>query len=205
MSLRNSIGVWFALGLAGLVLCAGCGNDGEEPMESSNKEVPISSLVTFINTSSDKFISEMNDIPEIRDAPRRLVLELGTIEIDRSTMTRSDYEMVQHAVRGRLLDSRVITDNFMIVQNKARSRADRDLVEIDTPEDTDITQENPDTGSGDGMDRYNPDDIYTLNGTFERIGRSERAMYLFQLSLVKWKSRHIVLNKSYQQVIRRDK
>jgi len=186
------------------VLCvgmvAGCGA-GKGPVETDN-QAPISSLLSFINSASDKFIAQVATVPEIEQSPHQLVLELGTIQCG-PTMTRSDYELVQDGVRGRLLDSRIITDRFRIVQNIRRSRADQKLVEIGPSADTDITQEGPGTAAP-APEKYNPSDIYTLNGTFQRVGRSKHALYQFQMTLVKWDTRQIVLSKTYQQVVKRD-
>ena len=174
-----------------VVLMAG-GCSGSEVIDYDD-QVPISTLLTFINASSDKFISQIGSVPEISNAPTQLVLELGTVVAD-PTQNPNDVEFAQEAVRGRFLDSTIVTNRFLIVQNIHRSVADAEKIGV-TPIAGDPTSE---------TDKYAPSSIYTLNGRFQKVGRSGQNLYQLQLSLIHWKTRKIVLNKTFQQVVARN-
>ena len=176
-------------GLAGLLMMVACGCWGGEIVDRDD-QVPIATLLTFINASSDKFISEIPSHPDIPGAPNKLVLELGTVIADPS-LDAGDVEVAQEAVRGRFLSSRLITDRFLIVQNFHRSKADADKIGV-SPDAVAATP-----------DRYDPNTIYTLNGRFQKVGRSERNLYQLQLNLIHWKTRKIVLNKTFMQTVSR--
>ncbi len=168
------------------IMMAGCSGSG---VVDYDDQVPISTLLTFINASSDKFISQMGSTPDIQNASTQLVLELGTVVAD-PTQNATDVEFAQEAVRGRFLDSRIVTDRFLIVQNIHRSVADAEKIGI--------------VGVDGIPASYAPDSIYTLNGRFQKVGRTEQNLYQLQLSLIHWKTRKIVLNKTFQQVVSRN-
>ncbi len=183
---------WTTCVVGCLVLAAVGGCSGSELIDYDD-QVPIATMLTFINASSDKFISQIGSVPEIQNAPTQLVLELGTVVAD-PTQNANDAEFAQEAVRGRFLDSRIVTDRFLIVQNIHRSMADAEKIGI-TPVGGDPTAT---------PDNYAPSSIYTLNGRFQKVGRSQQNLYQLQLSLIHWKTRKIVLNKTFQQVVTRN-
>ena len=157
----------------------------------------IAALLEFSDQAAELFAQEMVDLPEIRGAQYRQVLELGSIQNKTRTPT-SDFELIQNRVRNTLSKSKMVRNSFRIVQSRARSEAE--LARIQGQLD-DLLQE----GTGAGVRIDDPATIYVLQGDFFESRRGDRRQYYFNFQLTNLQSREIVLNEDYDlgQVIGR--
>lgn len=158
----------------------------------------IAALLEFSDQAAELFAQEMTDLPEIRNAEYRQVLELGSIQNKTRTPT-SDFELIQNRVRNTLSKSKLVRNSFRIVQGRARSEAELARVQ---GQPQDLLQEG---GNTSGVRIDDPATVYVLQGDFFESRRGDRRQYYFNFQLTNLQSREIVLNEDYDlgQVIGR--
>ncbi|MBK7404238.1 MAG: hypothetical protein IPJ41_06290 [Phycisphaerales bacterium] len=132
----------------------------------------------------------IGQIPEISGAPTRVVVELGSIENETNT-PRSDFELIQRRLRGRLLSSDIVNANVRFVESVAQMDAEAKRVRGG---DTDPLQRDV---SGGQTDRYDPSLTYVLRGGFFESDRGDTRRYYFEFNLVNLQSRTIVFNEPF--------
>ncbi|MCC7146229.1 MAG: hypothetical protein IT443_07260 [Phycisphaeraceae bacterium] len=153
-----------------------------------SEQASIPSLLEFCDRTSERLASDLSQIPEINEAKTRLVLELGDI-VNKTRTSTTDFELIQHRLRSQLMQSKLIRDNFKIVESKARM--DRELARVNANDD--LLQENS-TGK---TATYDPNVSYVLQGDFYEARRNARREYYFEFKLTNLASRDIVFSHSY--------
>ena len=194
--------------LCAMVLCcmvvAGCSVPGGKTggrmdiYESDRKlddKASMPALYQFCDETAEKLALELSQIPEVKSATTRLVLELGGLNNKTRTST-TDFEMIEKRLRGQLTQSNIVTDNFVVVIS--RRRMDRELDRIQGREE-DLLQE----GETTGTHKYDPKITYVLLGDFYEARRSGSLRYFFQFTLTNLASRSIVFQKSYDHAQKR--
>lgn len=182
-----------AVAIAGLSItgCMNRGDDGDrlDPYETtaSDKEsnrVSMPALLEFSDITAAKLSKDLASIDKVQQSPGRVVLEMGEINNRTGTPT-NDYELIQRRLRSQLVNSPVIRDKFIIVENIYRG--DRELARVtgEQPTTTGTTQ------------RYDKEDIYLLVGDFYQANRRDTRRYFFEFTLTHLASRETLLSKSY--------
>lgn len=154
----------------------------------------ISSMLDFSDQVAEKLGQDISQIPELRDAPTKLVISLGDLNNKTATPT-TDYELIQKRIRSKILNSNFMRDRFIVVED--RRRVQRQLDDRTGP-----TADNDPLDEGRGSNRpsvqnYDPASTYLLLGDFLEANRGGRSQYLFSFSLTNLKSGSIVFEKSY--------
>ncbi|MEX0886354.1 MAG: hypothetical protein WD009_07940 [Phycisphaeraceae bacterium] len=196
---RSTATFAFTLGLLAMV---GCQSDPIAPRasdridsyettradrESTSASIPA--MLEFSDQTADRLALEIADLPRIAAADHRLLLELGTIDNQTRTPTR-DFEQIQRRLRSRLINSDVMRNHFVIVEDLRR--VDRELERIGAG-DNDLLQE----GSGTSGTRYDPEHTYMLSGDFYESRRGDRRQYWFEFRLLHVGSREIILSSDF--------
>jgi hypothetical protein len=150
----------------------------------------IASMLEFCDTTAEEIAKQISDIPEFKEAKTRLVIELGSI-LNKTRTPSTDFELIQRRLRGRLMRSKHVTNNFMFVESRARSEAELERVQ---GKDPDLLQEG--TGGG-GTARYDPKNTYVMTGDFLEAVRGDRRQYYFEVKLTNLASRAIVFTNSF--------
>ncbi|MCC7407550.1 MAG: hypothetical protein IT442_05735 [Phycisphaeraceae bacterium] len=189
------------LALSVMLLAVGCTPKGStggriDPYrttaaDAASKQASIPALLEFSDQTAGRLAYDLSEIPEIKQAPTRVVLELGDISNKTRTST-GDYELIQHRLRANLMQSKLIRDHFKIVEGRARM--DRELNRVAGPGAGDILQEE---GSAGQTATYDPAITYVLQGDFFEADRGGRRQYFFEFKLTNLKSRDIVFSSSY--------
>ncbi len=191
--------------LATLVAGVGCtsaprGDTGGRfnPYESTSSDrtakdqVSMQALLEFSDETAQKLVYELSAIPEIRDAPTQVVLELGDIQNKTRNTSTIDFELVQRRLRSKIQNSSLARENFLIVESA--HRMDREKNRVTGPGVEDLLQE----GAGStATARYSPDITYVLQGDFLQSYRAGASRYYFELKLTNIGSRQIVFSNSY--------
>jgi len=136
-------------------------------------------MLEFSDQVAESLARDLASIDRIRSTPQRVALELGDLN-NRSNTPTADFEMIQHRIRGRLLQSRLIRDHFIIPDDP--QRMDREQQRL----------------GGDGATaRYSPDMTYVLLGDFFESRRQSTRRYYFEFKLTHLASRELVFSQSY--------
>lgn len=159
--------------------------------ENRGGQVSMPALLEFSDETAEQLIYDLSSIPEIRDAPTQVVLELGDI-LNKTRSSTIDYELVQRKLRGKIQNSGLAREYFLIVEN--RQRMDREKARITGGGQPDLLQE----GTGNtGTAIYDPNITYVLQGSFLESVRSGVSRYYFEFSLTNLGSRQRVFGKDY--------
>jgi len=159
--------------------------------ENKYGQVSMPALLEFSDDTAQKLIYDLTAIPEIRDAPTQVVLELGDI-MNKTNSSTIDYEIIQRRLRSKIRGSSLAREYFLVVEN--RQRMDREKDRIVGQDDGDLLQEDAtDTGTA----RYSPEITYVLQGDFLQSQRRGVSRYYFELKLTHLASRQIVFDNSY--------
>lgn len=150
----------------------------------------IPALLEFCDQVAEDLAVQLADIPEIADAQYRQVLELGSIDNKTRTPT-TDFMQIQRRLRSKLLKSRLIRDNFKIVES--RRRMDRELSRVQG-QDEDLLQEHT---SPQGTATYDAGSTYVLQGDFYESIRGDRRQYYLNFKLTNLGSREIVFDSDF--------
>ena len=184
--------------VAALAVSVGCesvprgesgGRINEREVTRSDEQSPKASmadLYEFCDEVAMSLAQELVDLPEVRDAPERVVLELGDIENRTRRTSTGDFEMIQRRLRSQLHGSKLIRGRFRIVEDP--HRMDREKMRVSGWEPGDEPAK---------TDRYDPAGTYMLQGTFYEAVRDRVRRYYFEFSLVNLASREIVFQESY--------
>ena len=189
--------------LGALLMLAGCqthpspGATGGriDPYRSTPADVvstgaSMPALMEFCDQAAEAFAQDLAEVPEIRDAPSRVVLEVGSLRNQTRTPT-SNFEQIQARLVGAIFDSRLIQRYCMVVESG--DRMDAELKRINGPAD-DLSVDSLESGR---TARYDPNIIYVLQGDFFESGRDNVRRYYFEFKLVNLASRARVLQETY--------
>lgn len=151
--------------------------------DEASYSASMPALLEFSDQATAKFASHMANLPEIRQAPTRKVLYIGSLENLTRTPT-NNFAMIQQRVRDTLVSSPHIRDAFVIAEDPNKQDVEKARL----------------TGVGDPAQdtrakRYDAKDIYTINGTFYESGRDNVRRYYFVFNLVHLDSGELVLNE----------
>lgn len=178
--------------LGALVGCSGSTGGRMDPYETrdgenAGRQVSMPSLLEFCDDTAQKLVYDISSIPEVRDAPTQVVLELGDIN-NKTRSSTIDYEIIQRRLQSKIINSGLARQYFLVVEN--RQRMDREKNRI--------------TGEGDllqdgnkGTARYSPDITYVLQGDFLQSERRGVSRYYFQLQLTHLASRQVIFRNDY--------
>lgn len=153
-------------------------------------EASIPALMEFADMTAQRLALELADLPEVRDAQYRQVLELGSLVNHTNTPT-GDFEQIQRRVRNQLVKSPHIRDNFRIVAGRQRMQREYDRV---VGQQEDLLQESTAT-AGPRID--SPETVYLLQGDFYESNRGSRSQYYFTFQVTNLQTREIVLNEDF--------
>ncbi len=180
--------VWAAALTAAMLFVTGCnepdrGTTGGrlDPYRSTGGDIGSSkasmpALWEYSDQVADQLALNLVNLPEITNSPEKAVLELGDLRNMTRTPTQ-DFELIQHRIRGRLADSKLIRNHFRIVEGVRR-------MDLQTDEVT--------AGTGGLTARYSPEITYILLGDFFQSDRGDTRRYYFDFKLVHASSRTIV-------------
>lgn len=193
------------LALSACVLCVafvlgGCASgssggriDPYRTVDGENKggKVSMPALLEFTDDTAEKLVYQLSTIPEIRDAPTQVVLELGDI-MNRTRSGTIDFEIMQRKLRSSIRGSGLAREYFLVVENRQRMDLEKDR--ITGPGQPDLLQE----GTGNtGTAVYDPNITYVLQGDFLESVRSGVSRYYFEFKLTNLASRQIVYDNSF--------
>ncbi|MBL0928370.1 MAG: hypothetical protein IBJ11_12095 [Phycisphaerales bacterium] len=196
-----------ALGLAGCEAPRGDTGGRIDPSRTTaaderSPQANMPSLYEFGDRVAERLAADISSIPEIRDAPTRVVIELGGLNNKTRTSTQ-DFEQIQVRLRNRFANSDYIRNKAMVVDSTARMDQELDRIQGDTG-GRDLLQENIDRRGAGRTDRYDPRQIFVLLGDFYESARGGTRRYYFEFRLTNLKTRSIVFSESYDlgQVMR---
>lgn len=202
-----------ALGLTATLLLGACaskvpqGSRGgridpyrSTPADEASRKAGMPDLYQFADETAEKLARELADIPEIENAPEKVVLELGDI-LNQTRTPTGDFELIQNRLRSQLRTSRVLRNRVMFVEGRARMN--RELARINGGGSSgDLLQEGTASGGGaGGTARYAPEKTYVLQGDFQEATRGSTRRYLFIFRLVNLVTREIVWDKSFDSAM----
>ncbi len=203
MGMTRSHRLWrgWTLALAAAMLIGACASDPgprggridsyeETSADRRSDRASIQAMLEFCDITAERLALEIADLARIAEAEHRLLLELGTIDNQTRTTPTSDFEQIQRRLRSRLINSDVMRNHFVIVEDLDRVGRELDRVGAG---DGDLLQE----GRATGGTRYNPEDTYTLTGDFYEQVRGGRRQYWFEFRLTHLGSREIVLSSDF--------
>ena len=131
---------------------------------------------------------EISRIPEIRDSPTRIVIELGTLNNKTRTSTQ-DFEQIQRRLFSKIQRSEQLRNYAMVVEQ--RRLMEHEYREIMGEPESDLLQEG---SPSDGPSRYDKDITYVLQGHFYEAIRGKTRDYWFEFQLTNLGSRVIVFS-----------
>ena len=200
---RRSSHSLIVLGLGAVLVLGACAADPIAPGSSgrldsyqttradrASDQASIPALLEFSDITADRLALEIADLRRIADADSRLLLELGTIENQTRTPSR-DFEQIQRRLRSRLINSDVMRERFVIVEDLGR--VERELERIGAGGGDDLLQE----GRGGQGATYDPEQTFVLSGDFFESRRDGRRQYWFEFRLIHVGSREIVHSSDF--------
>ena len=140
-------------------------------------------LWAYSDQVAEALVRDLTNIDRIRSAPTRVALELGDLRNKTNTPT-TDFEAIQHRIRGKLMRSKIIRDQFIVVEDP--HRMDREKTRV-SGEDAGATS----------TARYDPQVTYLLMGDFFESRRGPTRRYYFEFKLTNLASREIIFNENY--------
>jgi len=159
---------------------------------------PVAVLLEFCDKSAMRMAQEISDIPDIKNSPTRVVLELAPIS-NKTTSSTTDFEQVRARLRSQMINSKVITNNMKIVEQLGRM--DAEFAGTQRPAAPNLLQE-PGAGGGPAAPAtYDPKIVYMLQGDFFETNRGGRRQYLLEFKLTNLGSREIVWSHSFDSAI----
>jgi TolA-binding protein len=150
---------------------------------SSRASIPA--MLEFGDQVSAGLAQQISEIEAVQRSQDKLVLELGSIDNHTSTPT-TDFEQLRNRIRGQIFRSRLIRDNFLIVEGRQRMEAERQRVSGDTAQQ-----------AAAGTARYDPALTYVLQGDFYESVRGSRRQYYMEFKLTNLASREIVFQETF--------
>lgn len=195
-------GLGAALLAVGLFASPGCspskGDSGGriDPYETTtydrrSPKASLPSLLEFGDKAAQQLAADLIDIDQIQGRKSRAVLELGTI-VNKTKTPTQDFEQLQLRLRNALRKSKLIRDQFLVVESGARADVEKRRTTGDGP--TDLLQE----GAGaTGTNRYNAEDTFVLQGDFYESKRGNRSQFYLAFQLTNVQTREIVFTHDY--------
>lgn len=175
--------------LVTLTACAGPprGDSGGrlDPGETTAADVfsdqaNVPDLFAFGDQVGEALAYQISDIPEIRNNPNRVILELGSLQNETRTPL-SDFEMIQKRLHRAVQRSPHLRNKVMVVAS--RDRMDYEMSKL---------------GAGGGAATYDPNQTYVLQGDFYEAIRGNARRYWFNLQLTNVASRAIVFTEDFE-------
>jgi hypothetical protein len=186
------------LTLAGIG-CAPEGSPGNriDPYETTQSDrksgkANLPSLLEFGDKAAEQLVRDLGEI-EFPDKDERVILELGTI-VNKTHTPTQDFEQLQVRMRNRIRQSKVIRDQFKIVESIDRQNAELHRVGAGGGSQ-DLLQEGG--GGGSGRDLYDPRKTYVLQGDFYESRRGDRSQFYLNFQLSNVQSGEIVYNHDF--------
>jgi hypothetical protein len=173
------------------VLATGCLNAGRSGGRASvydsdrpgQEQLNMAVAYEFCDAVAERLGRDLANLPVVRAAETRLVLELGGIENHTATPD-TDFELIQKRVQGQLTRSSLVQAHFMIVSKPRRMDAEHRRIMGSTP-------------FRSQADRYDPRITYVLLGDFYESSRADRKRFLLQFTLSNLATREVTLQETY--------
>lgn len=165
--------------------------------DRNSDKMRLPDLTVSTDKTAQDLARDLADIREIKNSPTKVVLELGSIENRTRSTPSSDFKMMQRRLRGFLMRSNIVRDQFIIVERADRMEAEYNRVNLEEGGNL----------LGDGADRntskYDKNITYVLQGDFFEAPRGSKSQYYWEFKLVNLGSRSIVFSSSYDLAVRR--
>jgi hypothetical protein len=155
------------------------------PADEASTAANMPAMLEYSDQVAEALVRRLSEIPEIADSTERVVVELGNIENQTNT-PRTDFELIQRRLRGRLINSDIAIAKLRFVESVAAMDAEQRRV----------MGEDVDYGAGQ-TDRYEPIGTYVLRGAFFESERYDTRRFYFEFNLVNLQTRDIVFNEPF--------
>ncbi|VAX40698.1 hypothetical protein MNBD_PLANCTO03-1495, partial [hydrothermal vent metagenome] len=96
--------------------------------DEASEAASMAALWEYSDQVAEALARRIGQIPEIANAPNRVIVELGAIENQTNT-PRSDFELIQRRLRSKLFSSDIITDKVKFVESIQAMEAEARRVE----------------------------------------------------------------------------
>lgn len=160
------------------------------PADQFSREVSTVTLLEFSDAAAEHIVQRIANIPEIRDSPTRVVIEIGAIDNQTRTPT-SDFVLARRRLVNRLVNSDVVANVADIHESPELMDAQARRFES-SPDLLD------DRGGSSRTARYPAEITYVLNGYFGEASRGQgaKSLYFFEATLTNLGSRRTVMSAS---------
>ena len=154
-----------------------------DPDGPGQKEINMTVAYEFCDIVAERLAQNLAELPAVKTAQTRLVLELGDIR-NKTDTPETDFEMIQKRVQGQLTGSDLVQASFMVVSGPNRMDAENQRINGGTPFQSQAS-------------RYDPKISYVLLGDFYESVRAGRKRFLLQFTLTNLATREIVFQETY--------
>ncbi len=162
--------------------------------DRSSPAVSSVTLLEFADQVAESLALHIPSIPEIKEKPHRVVIELGDILNDTNTQPR-DFAVIRRRIFLSMVNNPQIRYTAQINESPSRIAKQGKKYEQDTPPDL-LDEGNVPRESGPRS--YQLGDVYSLNGTFGEIRRGGDSTYIFDMTLVNLESGEIVFAEIFE-------
>ncbi len=190
--------VAFGLGLMGVLAASGCnqgprGDTGgtidpynRTRVDANSPEADVVTLLEFSDQVGQELAVQLGRIGEIRNAPSKALIELGSIQ-NKTRTPSGDFAAIQRRVFLTLVNSDFAQNVADVVEDVDRMDADAARVAPSAPVDA---QGKPTHQTA----RYPAEQTYFLQGTFSELSRGggRNSTFVFDFTLTNAASRKIV-------------
>ncbi|MFN0206791.1 MAG: hypothetical protein ACKVS6_10840 [Planctomycetota bacterium] len=162
------------------------------PEDRGDSRANFQALLEHSDVAAQSLAQKIVHIPDIKNAPSKVVVELGTLNNETRTPT-SDFRLLQNRLRGKLLQSDVLLKVAVVNEEPEKMSKDQERygAKAGEPDRLDMGQ-----GGAARTDRYDPNITYLLTGIFHEANRGgDKRYYYFEFKLVNLGSRKIVFSE----------
>lgn len=164
-------------------------------VDMNSSEADSTSLLEFADRVGQELGSQIARIPEIRNSPTQVIIELGSIQNNTRTPS-SDFAAMQRRVFLTLQRSDLVRENAQI--RERYDRVVRDAAGMEAPVQVDPLGREAPTQGGPVVDRGNLAVTYFLQGTFSELVRGNfQSTFQLDFTLTKGTTRQIVYSNLF--------
>lgn len=190
--------------VAGTASCAARGPSGDsggviDPYRRTQadvraREADSVSLLEFSSQAGEALAARIGQIGEIVNRDSKVAVYLGAIENHTATPT-SDFQQIRRRMFIAMVNSDLV--RYHADLHEAPELMDRQLARLTHQQQRDLLQE---IGNDrPGVERYNPEDVYVLQGNFSEIARGGgvQSTYNFDMTLTHLATGRILFAEQY--------
>lgn len=150
------------------------------------------SLLEFADKAAEDLAGQIARIPEIKNSPTQVIIEIGSLRNMTRTTSSADFEALQRRVVTTLVRSDLAREVAQVRENI--DRVQRDAAPHTAPAQVDPLGRSAPVAGGPGVEASNLDFTYFLNGTFSELSRGDgvQSTYLLDFTLTKGTTRQII-------------